>query len=92
MALIISESQTRKLVDMPQAVALLDKMFRDRAAGKMRSVPRRRLKGSEKQLNMMAAWHQDMDLICLRSYAAEANTITLYHGDEPNVLELTNAL
>jgi ornithine cyclodeaminase len=80
MALIISEPQTRKLIDMRQAVALLDKMFRDRAAGKMRNVPRRRLKGSEKQLNMMAAWHQDSDLICLRAYAAEANTITLYHG------------
>ena len=80
MALIVSEPQTRKLIDMAQAVAQLDKMFRDRAAGKVRSVPRRRLKGSEKQLNMMAAWHQDMDLICLRSYAAEANTITLYNG------------
>jgi ornithine cyclodeaminase len=80
MALIVSEPQTRKLIDMAQAVAQLDKMFRDRAAGKMRSVPRRRLKGSEKQLNMMAAWHQDMDLICLRSYAAAANTITLYNG------------
>ncbi|HXH86884.1 MAG TPA: hypothetical protein VNI35_08640, partial [Nitrospira sp.] len=80
MAIIVSETQTRKLIDMGQAVAQLDKMFRDRAAGKMRSVPRRRLKGSEKQLNMMAAWHQDMDLICLRAYAAGANTITLYHG------------
>jgi ornithine cyclodeaminase/alanine dehydrogenase-like protein (mu-crystallin family) len=80
MALIVSEAQTRKLIDMSQAVAQLDKMFRDRAAGKMRSVPRRRLKGSEKQLNMMAAWHQDMDLICLRAYAAGANTVTLYHG------------
>jgi len=59
MALIVSEPQTRKLIDMAQAVAQLDRMFRDRAAGKMRSVPRRRLKGSEKQLNMMAAWHQD---------------------------------
>jgi len=90
MALIISESQTHKLVDMPQAVALLDKMFRDRAAGKMRSVPRRRLKGSEKQLNMMAAWHQDMDLICLRSYAAEANTITLYHGRKGGIQAIIN--
>jgi ornithine cyclodeaminase/alanine dehydrogenase-like protein (mu-crystallin family) len=90
MALIISEPQTRKLVDMPQAVALLDKMFRDRAAGKMRSVPRRRLKGSEKQLNMMAAWHQDMDLICLRSYAAEANTITLYHGRKGGIQAIIN--
>lgn len=80
MAIIISEPQTRKLIDMPQAVKALDKMFRDRAAGKMRNVPRRRLKGSEKQLNMMAAWNQDMDLICLRAYAAEANTVTLYSG------------
>jgi ornithine cyclodeaminase len=90
MALIISEPQTRKLVDMPQAVALLDKMFHDRAAGKMRSVPRRRLKGSEKQLNMMAAWHQDMDLICLRSYAAEANTVTLYHGRKGGIQAIIN--
>ena len=78
MALIVSEPQSRKLINMAQAVTLLDKMFRDRAAGKMRSVPRRRLKGSYKQLNMMAAWHQDLDLICLRSYAAAANTVTLF--------------
>ena len=90
MALIISEPQTRKLIGMPQAVTSLDKMFRDRAAGKMRSVPRRRLKGSEKQLNMMAAWHQDSDLICLRSYAAEANTITLYHGRKGGIQAIIN--
>src|SRR3970040_1669277 len=80
MALIISEQQTRKLIDMAQAVKALDRMFRERASGKMRSLPRRRLKGSEKQLNMMAAWHQDMDLVCLRAYAGEANTTTLYSG------------
>ena len=33
MALIISKPQTEKLVDMAAAVTLLDKMFRDRAAG-----------------------------------------------------------
>lgn len=80
MALIISEAQTRKLIDMPQAVKVVDKIFRDRAAGKLRNLPRRRLKGSQKQLNVMAAWQQDWDLICLRAYAAEANTITLYNG------------
>jgi ornithine cyclodeaminase/alanine dehydrogenase-like protein (mu-crystallin family) len=80
MALIISEPHTRKLVTMAQAVKSLDKMFRDRAAGKMRSVPRRRLKASAKQLNMMAAWHQDMDLLCLRAYAGASNTVTLYNG------------
>ena len=90
MAVIISEPQTRKLIEMPQAVALLDKMFRDRAAGKVRSVPRRRLKGSEKQLNMMAAWHKDMDLICLRSYAAQANTITLYNGRTGAIQAIVN--
>jgi len=80
MALIISEPQTRKLIDMPTALKCVEKMFRDRAAGKVRGVPRRRLKGSVKLLNMMAAWHADCDLICLRAYAAEANTITLYNG------------
>ncbi len=90
MAVIISEPQTRKLIDMAQAVNLLDKMFRDRAAGKMRSVPRRRLKGSSKQLNMMAAWHQDSDLICLRSYAAGANIVTLFHGGKGGIQGIVN--
>lgn len=80
MTLIISEPQTRKLIDMPAAVKLVDKIFRERAAGKTRNVPRRRLKGSQKQLNMMAAWSADSDLICLRSYAAGANIVTLFDG------------
>ena len=90
MAVIISEPQTRKLIDMSQAVNQVDKMFRDRAAGKMRSVARRRLKGSSKQLNMMAAWHQDSDLICLRSYAAGANIITLFHGGKGGIQGIVN--
>ncbi len=90
MALIISEPQTRKLIDMTQAVKALDKIFHDRAAGKMRNVPRRRLKGSSKQLNMMAAWNQDSDLICLRAYAANANTITLYHGGKGGIQAIIN--
>ena len=80
MALIISEPQTRKLIDMPMALKVVEGMFRDRAMGKVRSLPRRRLKASQKQLNMMAAWQQDWDLICLRSYAGDANTITLFNG------------
>jgi ornithine cyclodeaminase/alanine dehydrogenase-like protein (mu-crystallin family) len=90
MALIISEPQTRKLIDMPTALKCVDKMFHDRAAGKVRSVPRRRLKGSEKQLNMMAAWHADYDLICLRSYAGEANMITLYNGRSGGIQAIIN--
>ena len=90
MAVIISEPQTRKLIDMSHAVAMVDKMFRDRAAGKMRNVPRRRLKGSDKQLNMMAAWHQDSDLLCLRSYAAGANIITLFHGGKGGIQAIIN--
>jgi len=90
MTVVISEPQTRKLIGMPQAVKLVDKMFRDRAAGKMRNVPRRRLKGSSKQLNMMAAWHQDSDLICLRSYAAGTNFITLFNGGKPGIQGIVN--
>lgn len=81
MALIISAKQTRELIDMRAAIRVLDKMFQDRAAGKMRSVPRRRLKSSARQLNMMAAWHQGSDLMALRAYAGgSANTVTLYNG------------
>jgi ornithine cyclodeaminase len=75
MALIVSEEQTRKLIDMPRALTVVEKIFHDRAAGKVRSVPRRRLKSSRKRLNMMAAWHADSDLLCLRAYAGGANTI-----------------
>ncbi len=81
MALIISAAQTRELVDMTVCIRLLDRMFRDRAAGKVRAVPRRRLQGTSKQLNVMAAWHQDTGLMALRSYVAKANTISLYDSD-----------
>ena len=90
MALIIGEPQTRKLIDMAQAIKALDRIFHDRAAGRMRSVPRRRLRGSDKQLNMMAAWHQETDLICLRAYAAAANTITLYNGRTGQIQAIIN--
>jgi ornithine cyclodeaminase/alanine dehydrogenase-like protein (mu-crystallin family) len=90
MAIIISEPQTRKLIDMPRAIDVRDKLFCERAAGKTRSIPRRRLKGSEKQLNVMAAWAQDSDLICLRSYAADANTVTLYHGKKGGIQAIIN--
>ncbi|SRR5713226_247976 len=80
MAYIIDEKITRSILDMPKAVKLVEDIFNDRAAGKVRSLPRRRLKGSEKQLNVMAAWQASSDLICLRAYAAEANTVTLYNG------------
>jgi len=90
MAFIIGEPQTRRLIDMAQAIKLLEGMFRDRAAGKLRSLPRRRLKGSEKQLNVMASWHEDWDLICLRSYAAKANTVTLYNGRTGQIQAIIN--
>ena len=91
MALIIGEKETRKLIDMPRAVKAVEQMFRDRAAGKVRSLPRRRLKGSEKQLNIMAAWHSDSDLLCLRAYAGASNTITLYSGRSGEIRAVLNA-
>jgi ornithine cyclodeaminase/alanine dehydrogenase-like protein (mu-crystallin family) len=90
MTMIIGEPQTRKLIDMARAVKLLEGMFRDRAAGKLRSLPRRRLKGSQKQLNVMASWHEDWDLICLRSYAAKSNTVTLYSGRTGQIQAIIN--
>ncbi|MBI3061261.1 MAG: hypothetical protein HYY83_04695, partial [Deltaproteobacteria bacterium] len=80
MALLIGEKETRRLIDMGRALTVVEKIFHDRASGKMRSLARRRLKASQKQLNVMAAWHAAWDLICLRAYAGKANTITLYNG------------
>jgi len=90
MALIVSEPQTQKLIDMPTAVKLVDQMFRDRAAGKVRGVPRRRLKSSARQLNMMAAWQGDWDLLCLRAYAGASNTVTLYNGRTGQIQAIIN--
>ncbi|MFB3109082.1 MAG: hypothetical protein ACE1ZE_06900, partial [Candidatus Binatia bacterium] len=65
MALVISEKETRELIDMKQALNVVEQMFHDRAGGKVRSLPRRRLRSSARQLNIMAAWQADWDLIGL---------------------------
>ncbi|MBI4522181.1 MAG: ornithine cyclodeaminase family protein [Deltaproteobacteria bacterium] len=91
MAEIISEKQTRQLIDMGRALKLVEAIFQDRAAGKMRSLPRRRLKASQKQLNVMAAWQAEWDLIALRAYTGEANTITLYNGRSGAIQAVVNA-
>jgi ornithine cyclodeaminase/alanine dehydrogenase-like protein (mu-crystallin family) len=90
MALIVSEPQTRKLIDMPMALKTIEGIFRDRAAGLVRGVPRRRLKGSQKQLNLMAAWQEKSDLICLRAYAGASNTVTLYNGRTGQIQAIIN--
>ena len=91
MALIIGEKETRKLIDMPGALGAVEKMFQDRAVGKVGSLPRRRLKGSRKQLNVMASWHGGWDLLCLRAYAGGANTISLYDGRTGELRAILNA-
>ncbi len=91
MALIIAEKETRKLIDMPRALKVVERIFQDRATGKVRSMPRRRLKGSHKQLNVMAAWQADWNLLCLRAYAGAANTITLYNGRTGEIQAVLNA-
>lgn len=90
MALILSERLTRRLIDMPRAIRVVEGIFRDRAAGKVQSLPRRRIRSSRKQLNLMAAWHAGWDLICLRAYVGEANTVTLYNGRTGKIQAVIN--
>jgi alanine dehydrogenase len=90
MALIISTARTKELIGMPQALASVQAIFHDRAQGKIRSLPRRRLKASQKQLNIMAAWHETWDITCLRAYGGAANTITLYDGKTGEMLAIIN--
>jgi len=77
---VIGEGETQKLIDMPRALRVVEQIFRHRAAGKVRSLPRRRLSSRRRQLNVMAAWQADWDLLGLRAYMGGANTITLYDG------------
>ncbi|HWP59132.1 MAG TPA: ornithine cyclodeaminase family protein [Candidatus Acidoferrales bacterium] len=91
MALVVSREETEKLIDMPAALGVIEQMFRDRAAGKLTSVARQRISGSDKKLNFMAAWHRESDLICLRAYAGPSNTITLYDGATGQTLAVFNA-
>jgi ornithine cyclodeaminase/alanine dehydrogenase-like protein (mu-crystallin family) len=91
MALIVSERQSRKLIDMPRALKVVEEIFRARAQGKVQSLVRRRLRSSQKQLNVMAAWQSDGDLLCLRAYAGAANTITLYNGRTGRIEAVLNA-
>jgi ornithine cyclodeaminase len=91
MTSILSEGQTKRLIDMPMAIQAVEQIFRDRAEGKVRAVPRVRLKGSKTQLNLMAAWQADWDLICLRAYASETSTISLYNGDTGKLRAIMNA-
>jgi len=91
MAILISKEETRRLIDMPRALKVVEGIFQDRAAGKVRSLPRRRLPASGKQLNVMAAWQADWDLLCLRAYAGRANTITLYNGRTGAIRAVMNA-
>ena len=90
MAIILSEPLTRRLIDMPRAIRVVETIFRDRAAGKVRSLPRRRLKSSQKLLNVMASWQADSDLLCLRAYAGESNTVTLYNGRTGKIQAVIN--
>ena len=78
--LIISEAATRKLIDMRQALTLVEKVFRDYAAGKVRRLPRYRLKGNQRGLNIMAGWHASWDLFCMRFYTGETTAISLHSG------------
>ncbi len=91
MALVIGEKETRELIDMEQALKVVEQMFHDRAGGKVRSLPRRRLRSSTRQLNVMAAWQADWDLIALRAYMGGANTITLYNGQSGELSLVLNA-
>jgi ornithine cyclodeaminase/alanine dehydrogenase-like protein (mu-crystallin family) len=92
MTFIIDEKTTRSLIDMPRALTVVEKMFRDHAAGKVRRMFRQRLKGNQKGLNIMAAWHADWDLFCMRYYTGKlTSSISLHDGRTGEFLALINA-
>jgi alanine dehydrogenase len=91
MAMIVGTEVTRKLIDMPQALKVVEDFFRARAEGRAQGLPRRRLRGTGRQLNMMAAFHAGWQQFCLRAYMGGANTITLYNGRTGALQAILNA-
>ena len=91
MALIIDAESTKKLIDMPRALKAVETVFRARARGQVTSLPRRRLRGDKRQLNLMAAWHSGWRQFALRAYMGGANTITLYNGRTGELQAVLNA-
>jgi ornithine cyclodeaminase/alanine dehydrogenase-like protein (mu-crystallin family) len=92
MTYIIDEKTTRKLIGMPRALTVVEKVFRDHAAGKVRRMFRQRLRGKQKGLNIMAAWHADWDLFCMRYYTGKlTSSMSLHDGRTGEFLALMNA-
>lgn len=92
MTLIIGEQTTKKLIDMPRALALVEKVLRDRAADKVRRLTRGRLRGKQRGLNIMAAWHSGWDLFCMRFYTGKLTSVISLHGGRTGeFLALMNA-
>ena len=91
MALIIDAETTKKLIDMPRALEAVEAVFRARARGQVTGLPRRRLRGAKRQLNLMAAWHSGWQQFALRAYMGGANTITLYNGRTGELQSVLNA-
>jgi ornithine cyclodeaminase/alanine dehydrogenase-like protein (mu-crystallin family) len=92
MTFIIDEKTTRKLIDMRHALTVVEKVFRDHAAGNVRRMFRQRLKGKQNGLNIMAAWHAGWDLFCMRYYTGKlTSSISLHDGRTGEFLALMNA-
>jgi alanine dehydrogenase len=92
MTLLIDEKTTRRLIDMRRALTVVEKVFRDHAAGKVRRMFRQRLRGKQKGLNIMAAWHADWDLFCMRYYTGKlTSSMSLHDGRTGEFLALMNA-
>jgi ornithine cyclodeaminase/alanine dehydrogenase-like protein (mu-crystallin family) len=91
MTLIIDEKATKQLIDMPRAIAVVEKILCDRAAGKVLRLPRSRLRGKGRSLNIMSGWHAKWDLFCMRFYTGKTSSISLHSGRTGQFLALINA-
>jgi ornithine cyclodeaminase/alanine dehydrogenase-like protein (mu-crystallin family) len=91
MTLIIDEKTTKELIDMPRALTVVERVLRDRAAGKVRRSPRNRLRGKGRSLNIMTGWHENWDLFCMRFYTGKTSSISLHSGRTGQFLALINA-
>ena len=90
----IKEAEVRQILTMPKAVELVERAFRDRAAGKAFDVPRRRTLQPGGHLHVLQAAAPEINLIGFKAYylKPEARTFFLHlinhqRGNQEGLIE-----
>lgn len=78
MVRFIKEAEVRQILDMPTAVGLVERAFRDRTLGKAFDIPRRRTLQPGGHLHVLQAACPEINLIGFKAYYLKPDARTFY--------------